>query len=193
VTGTPVCGKRKGNEKMKQSLKHTIVLTAMGRLVMVIGNILLTFIIISIIIELSELLMTARNDTQEMIEACNGIAIILYGYGVALELREPFLKHLKFYPALATPLRSWVDELCHKYGIFFILLGLSQEILVHLITIPNRAFNTAGDESYIFAICVFIQTLVCVLLARLSYLLARASRLAAPGETVVREEWCDAK
>lgn len=179
--------------KMKQSLKHTIVLTAMGRVVMVIGNLLLTFIIISIIVELSELLMTARNDSPEMIEMCNGIAMILYGYGVALELREPFLKHLNFYPALVTPLRSWIDELCHKYGIFFILLGLAQEILVHLIMIPNRAFNTAGEESYVFAACVIMQVLVCMMLARLSYLLARAARLAGAEDPAVGGECCNAE
>lgn len=178
---------------MKQSLKHTIVLTAMGRFVMVMGNILLLGILISVIYELTELLITARNDTQEMIEMCNGIAMILYGYGVALELRESFMKHIHLYPALATPLRSWIDELCHKYGIFFILLGLSQEILVHLIMIPNRVLNTAGDESYIFMICACIQTLVFVLLIRLSYLLSRAARLAAAENPEAQEEQYDAE
>ena len=165
-----------------RTLKHTVVLTAMGRVMMILGNIALTLIIFSIIIELSKLLMTARNDTREMIEMCSGIAMILYGYGVALELREPLLKHLNFYPDLSTPLRRWVDERSHKYGIFFVLIGLAQETLVHLIMIPDRVLNTTGNESYIFTICVFMQALVCVLLARLSYLLVRAPRLAAADE-----------
>jgi hypothetical protein len=176
---------------MKRSFKQKILLTALGRFVLVLTNILLATIIVSVIMELSELLMTSRNDTREMVEMCNGIAIILYGYGVALELRGPFMKHINLYPACITPLRAWIDDLCHKYGIFFILLGLLQEILVHLIMIPNRVLNTAGKELHIFTVCVLIQVFVSVLLVRLSYRLTRAVRLAArEGITIGNGEAC---
>ena len=104
-----------------------IVLTAMGRSVMVLTNSILLMIIASVILELIGLFMTPRNDMHEMMELCKGIAIILYGYGTFMEVRGPFMKHIKLYPLFATPFRGWIDELCHKYGIFFILLGLPRK------------------------------------------------------------------
>ncbi len=165
--------------KMKQSLRHTIVLASMGRSVMLLINLLLILIIVSVMIELIELFMTPRNDMREMMEMCKGIAIILYGYGTFLEVRGPFMKHVKLYPRFATPFRDWIDDLCHKYGIFLILLGLAQEVLVHLALIPNRLLNSVGEEMTVFAICVCIQVLVATLLIRLSYMLSRAKSLAA--------------
>jgi hypothetical protein len=111
-----------------------------------------------------------------MIEMCNGIAIILYGYGVALESREPLMRHLKLYPDLATPLQTGIDALCHKYGIFILLLALGQEVLVHLIAIPNRVLNTAGKESYIFSICITMMVFVFFLLIRLAVMVLLPAR-----------------
>ena len=164
---------------MKGSLKQKIMLAILNRHVLVLFNVILCAIIISIIMEFITLVMTPENDIKEMVEMCNGIAIILYGYGVALESRAPLMRHLKLYPDFATPLQTGVDELCHKYGIFILLLALAQEVLVHLVTIPDRVLNMAGKESYIFSICITMLVFVSFLLIRLTVMAVLPARLIA--------------
>ena len=163
---------------MKISLKKTLMLAMLNRHVLILFNLILLSIIFSIVVEFITLVITPENDIKEMVEMCNGIAIILYGYGVALELRVPFMKLIGVYPACATPLSRWIDRLCYKYGIFFILLGLVQEILVHIVLIPNIILNTEGKESHIFIVCAIMQVIVTVLLVIMSYRLAMATQLA---------------
>jgi hypothetical protein len=164
---------------MKRSFKQTIMLAMLDRHVLVLFNIILCAIIVSIVVEFITLVMTPENDIKEMVEMCNGIAIILYGYGVTLESRAPLMRYLKLYPDFATPLQAWVDELCHKYGIFILLLALAQEVLVHMVTIPDRVLNTAGKESYIFSICITMMVFVSFLLMRLTVMAMLPARLIA--------------
>jgi len=164
---------------VKGSLKQTIMLAMLNRHVLVLFNIILCAIIVSIVVEFITLVSSPENDIKGMVEMCNGIAIILYGYGVALESRAPLMRYLKLYPDFATPLQAWVDELCHKYGIFILLLALAQEVLVHLVTIPDRVFNTAGKESYIFSICITMLVFVSFFLIRLTVIAVLPARLIA--------------
>jgi uncharacterized Tic20 family protein len=164
---------------MKGSLKQTIMLAILNRHVLILFNVILCAIIVSIIVEFITLVMTPENDIKEMVEMCNGIAIILYGYGVALESRAPLMRYLKLYPDFATPLQTGVDELCNKYGIFILLLALAQEVLVHLVTIPDRVLNTAGKESYIFSICITMLVFVSFLLIRLTVIAVIPARFIA--------------
>ncbi len=161
---------------MKGSLKQTIMLAILNRHVFILFNVILCAIIFSIVVEFITLVITPENDIKEMVEMCNGIAIILYGYGVALEARAPLMRYLKLYPDFATPLQTAVDELCNKYGIFILLLALAQEVLVHLVTIPDRVFNTAGKESYIFSICVTMLVFVSFILIRLTVMAVLPAR-----------------
>jgi hypothetical protein len=168
---------------MKRSFKQTIMLAMLNRHVLVLFNIVLCAIIVSIVVEFITLVRSPENDIKDMVEMCNGIAIILYGYGVALESRAPLMRHLKLYPDFATPLQAWVDELCHKYGIFILLLALAQEVLVHVVTIPDRVLNTAGKESYIFSICITMMVFVSFLLIRLTVMAMLPARwIAAYGK-----------
>ena len=155
------------------------MLAMLNRHVLVLFNFILFAIIVSIVVEFITLVMTPENDIKEMVEMCNGIAIILYGYGVALESRAPLMRYLKLYPDFATPLQAWVDELCHKYGIYILLLDLAQEVLVHMVTIPDRVLNTAGKESYIFSICITMMVFVSFLLIRLTVMAMLPARLIA--------------
>jgi uncharacterized Tic20 family protein len=168
---------------MRGSWKKKLMMAVMNRYFLVLLNFLLAAIIASIVIELTILLRTPQNDSKEMIEMCNGIAIILYGYGVALESRGPLMNHLNLYPDYLTRYESEFDSLCHKYGIFFLLLALAQEILVHLITIPNRAINTEGKEGYIFSICFAILIIVAYLLMYFSVILVQTARTAKMRDT----------
>jgi hypothetical protein len=160
---------------MHVTWKQNILMAVMNRYFIVMINFILISIIISIIFELVSLIKTPENDTKEMVEMCNGIAIIMYGYGVAMELRRDLIKYLHLLPLFATQLQEKISALCHKYGIYFILLALGLEILVHVIIIPNRVINTEGKESYIFAICFFILLLLSILLIRLSVILVRVA------------------
>jgi hypothetical protein len=164
---------------MKGSVKQTIMLAMLNRHVLILFNLILLAIIFSIVVEFITLVMTPENDIKEMVEMCNGIAIILYGYGVALESREPLMRYLKLYPDFATPLQYEVDRLCHKFGLFILLLALAQEVLVHLVTIPARVLNTAGKESYIFSVCITMMVLVSFLLIRLTVMAVLPARYIA--------------
>jgi hypothetical protein len=164
---------------MKGSLKPIIMLAILNRYVLILFNFILCAIIVSIVMEFITLVRTPENDIKEMVKMCNGIAIILYGYGVALESRAPLMRYLKLYPDFATPLQTGVDELCHKYGIFILLLALAQEVLVHLVTIPTRVLNTAGKELYVFSICITILIFVSFLLLRLTVMALLPARLIA--------------
>ncbi|KAF0154910.1 MAG: hypothetical protein FD159_2389 [Syntrophaceae bacterium] len=164
---------------MKGSLKQTIILAILNRHVLILFNFILCAIIVSTVMAFITLVRTPENDIKEMVEMCNGIAIILYGYGVALESRAPLMRYLKLYPDFATPLQTGVDKLCHKYGIFILLLALAQEVLVHLVTIPERVLNKDGKELYIFFICITIMILVSFLLLRLTVMAALPARLIA--------------
>jgi hypothetical protein len=164
---------------MKGSLKPIIMLAIFNRHVLILFNFILCAIIVSIVMEFITLVRTPENDIKEMVKMCNGIAIILYGYGVALESRAPLMRYLKLYPDFATPLQTGVDELCHKYGIFILLLALAQEVLVHLVTIPTRVLNTAGKELYVFSICITILIFVSFLLLRLTVMALLPARLIA--------------
>jgi len=152
------------------------MLAILNRRLLVLFNLILCAIIFSIVMEFITLVMTPENDIKEMVDICNGIAIILYGYGVSLESRASIMKYLKLYPDFANPLQTGVDELCHKYGIFILLLALAQEVLVHIFTIPDRILHTAGKESYIFSICITMMVLVSFLLIRLTVMAVLPAR-----------------
>jgi hypothetical protein len=169
---------------MKRSFKSFIMTAVLNRYIIVVINLLLIFIIFSIVITLVRLLKTPENDIKEMVELCNGIAIILYGYGVSMEFRRQLMTYLGIYPACDSPLQKAVDTMCQKYGIFFLLLGLFLEILVHLVTIPNAALNTEGKESYVFTICLFILVFVFWLQLYFTYKLIRTSGRTATCEDV---------
>ena len=122
--------------------------------------------------------MTPENDTEEMIEMCNGIAIIMYGYGVAMELRGgDLMKYLHLLPLYATQLQEKIAALCHKYGIYFILLALGLEILVHVIIIPNRVLNTERQGMVYIRHLFYYSAPLSILLIRLSVILVRVARI----------------
>ncbi len=154
---------------MKGSLRQKIMLIITHRYVLVMINILLLSIVIAIIIEMFDLFRTPENDINEMMDMCDGIAMMLYGYGVTLKVRDELMKYSRLYPEFETRLQTRTDALCRKYGIYFPLLGLVQEILVRLMIIPSRVLNTHGKELYIFSICLFVQIIVSVLILKSSY------------------------
>jgi hypothetical protein len=161
---------------MRGTLKQRILLTLMNRYVLVFVNLVLSCIILTIIIDVSSMMLTPENDTEEMVHICNGIAVILYGFGVAIEFRSSLMKIFNLYPAFASPLQEETDRICNTYGIYFLLLGLVQEILVHLVVMPHRIFHLAGREGYVFTICVIIQSTVIILMMIQTFKLLRIGR-----------------
>jgi hypothetical protein len=175
---------------MKTTLKQKILMAALNRYFLLLYNVILTVIIISVIIHLIQMMITPENDIREMLKTCNNVAIIFYGYGVAMESRGPLMKFFKLYPEFASPLQSGVDFLCHKFGIYILLLGLAEEILAHLITIPNRIFDTEGREGYIFWICFIILLIVILLLIIFTFNVLRTAHVQSIGgeQAVTPEE-----
>ena len=169
---------------MKTSCKGYIARIVLNRYFLIVVNFILIFIIVSSIIELTKLLLTPENDIKEMLKICTGVAIILYGYGVSMETRRPLMTHLKIYPQNDSQLQQLADSLCHKYGIFTLLLGLVMEILTRLIIIPNKVLNTEGKELYIFAVCLTILIFVLWLQLLFSYKLIRLVGTAAKQKEV---------
>lgn len=163
---------------MQGTLAQRMLLLLFNRYILIFINLILTGIILSIISEVTELVLTPENDVDEMVHMCNGIAIILYGYGVAIEFRSSLMKNFRLYPAFANPLQEMTDKLCHTFGIYFLLLGLVQEILVHIVIMRSRVLDIIANEKYIFAICVVMQAIVTVLIFMLTFFLLTLSRRA---------------
>jgi len=148
-----------------------------NRSVPVVVNLLLLFIGLSILREMVHLLATPADDSSELVSMDGAIAIMLYGYGVSLELRPTFMKTFAFYPEHHGPLQDAVDQICRRYGILLVLDGLFLEILVQLIEIPSRIINTHPAESVLIAVGVAAVALTVLLLVRFCLRLVQA----APG------------
>ena len=134
-----------------------------NRYVLIAINFLLLFISLSVIREMLHLRGNESNDSAELESMASGIAMMLYGYGVSLELRRATLTILGI--ALpASQIEDAVNHTCRKYGIGFVLLGLSLEVLVQLINIPSRILTIEPAEGALCAVGVFVLTVTSVLL-----------------------------
>ena len=93
---------------------------------------------------------------HEAVELWEGFGTILLGYGVILEERSTLKNILKIKIDHDDP----VEELCHDFGVYFVIFGVLIEIFAWLVKIPNEVLDTYQVELVLInvsAIVAFIS------------------------------------
>ena len=110
--------------------------------------------------------MGILRDFNEAVDTESTIAIILIGWGVALEerfvLREVF-------GMVGRPDERWqkgIDGACHRTGVGVLILGLFAEICAELTHLPNRIIDTGGSEHPLLAVGAVLLAVSGLILVR---------------------------
>ncbi|MFI5030940.1 MAG: hypothetical protein ACHQPH_09600 [Reyranellales bacterium] len=108
-----------------------------------------------------------RRDFNEAVDTESTIAILLIGWGVALEERH-MLREM--FGMVGRPDERWqkgIDGACHRTGVAVLILGLFAEICAELLHLPNRIIDTGGSEHPLLAVGLVLLTLAGLVLVRL--------------------------
>jgi hypothetical protein len=95
-------------------------------------------------------------DTHEPVTIASTIALIMIGWGVALEERAVIRKRLGVTGRADEAWQVHIDEMCHEYGVAQLVLGLFAEIAVAMISLPDRIVNTVGYEYSLLTIAIVL-------------------------------------
>lgn len=152
--------------RTETKLGKLIPLTLMERHAICIFNVLLILLSISALKDMFPLLFNAVNNVAELEDMSESMGVILIGYGVAVEERHSFMQIFRLYPDHASKLQDRVDEVCHAYGLFYLLLGLFMEICVACVKMPKTVINMSNMEYVIFSISALFLTWNSILLVR---------------------------
>lgn len=105
-------------------------------------------------------------DTHEPVTIASTIALIMIGWGVALEERSVIRKRLGVTGRADEAWQVHVDEMCHEYGVAQLVLGLFAEIAVAMISLPDRIVNTVGYEYSLLTVSIVLITIGSLIQAR---------------------------
>lgn len=108
-----------------------------------------------------------HRDFNEAVDTVSTIAIILIGWGVALEERHVLREVFRM---SGRPDERWqhgIDEACRRAGVGVLILGLFAEICAELIHLPNRIVETGGSEHALLAVGTFFLAVAGLILMRL--------------------------
>lgn len=97
-----------------------------------------------------------HSDTHEPVTIASTIALIMIGWGVALEERAVIRKRLGVTGGADEERQVQIDEMCHEYGVAQLVLGLFAEIAVAMISLPDRIVNTVGYEHTLLTVSVIL-------------------------------------
>lgn len=147
-------------------LGKLIPLILMERHGICIFNVLLILLSLSALQDMFPLIFNAVNNVAELEEMSESMGVILIGYGVAVEERHSFMSIFRLYPEHASKTQDRVDDVCHAYGLFYLLLGLFMEICVACVKMPKTVINTSNMEYVIFSVSAFFLTWSSILLVR---------------------------
>jgi hypothetical protein len=107
------------------------------------------------------------HEIREAVELWEGFGTIILGMGVALEERDG-LKKIAGYHDHAP---SFVDHVCHDYGVLFAVLGVIIEAFAWLVKIPNEVLNTEGIEFILLQVAAVVSVIAVILQIRFQYYL----------------------
>lgn len=108
----------------------------------------------------------ARHDWQEPVSIVTTIAVIMIGWGVALEERRVVRDMLGITGRADEARQDAIDLLCHKVGFGVLVLGLFADICVEMISLPDRIINVSGIEYELIGTSVVLIVVGAVVLAR---------------------------
>lgn len=97
-----------------------------------------------------------HTDTHEPVTIASTIALIMIGWGVALEERAVIRKRFGVSGGPDEQRQVRIDEMCHEYGVAQLVLGLFAEIAVAMISLPDRIVNTIGYEHALLTVSVIL-------------------------------------
>ncbi len=84
--------------------------------------------------------LNPENHFDEAVELWEGFGTILMGFGVILEERVS-LQHMVGFQG-----KDSIEEVCHDFGVIFVVLGVVIEVFAWLVKIPNSVFDTYEIE-----------------------------------------------
>ena len=102
---------------------------------------------------------------HEAVELWEGFGTILLGFGVILEERTTLREIL----GIKVDHHSRVEELCHDYGVFFVILGVLIETFAWLIKIPNVVLDTYEVEFSLLNLAAIGAVIAAILQFRFFY------------------------
>jgi hypothetical protein len=122
-----------------------------------------------LVLSVADLIESIRihRDFNEAVDTVSTIAIVLIGWGVALEERH-VLRGV--FGMEGRPDERWqhgIDEACHRAGVGVLILGLFAEVCSEMIHLPNRIIDTGGREHPLLAVGTVLLSLGGLILARL--------------------------
>lgn len=108
-----------------------------------------------------------HRDFNEAVDTVSTIAIVMIGWGVALEERHVLRE---MFSMVGRPDERWqhgIDEACRRAGVGVLILGLFSEICAEMIHLPDRIINTVGSEHPLLAVGIALLSLAGLVLVRL--------------------------
>jgi hypothetical protein len=108
-----------------------------------------------------------HRDFNEAVDTVSTIAIVMIGWGVALEERHVLREVFRM---VGRPDERWqhgIDKACYRAGVGVLILGLFAEVCAEMIHLPNRIIDTAGSEHPLLAIGIGLLSLAGLVLVRL--------------------------
>jgi len=130
-----------------------------------------------------------HRDFNEAVDTVSTIAIMMIGWGVALEERHVLREVFGLIGRADEAWQSALDALCHRAGVGVLTLGLFAEICAEMVHLPDRIINTDGREHELLAAGTVLLSLCGIVLVRHIYKLAgslwlpRESPGASPGQS----------
>lgn len=104
--------------------------------------------------------LLAGRDVEHIVDALEGLAIILIGWGVATEERKS-LREMAHLVGQGDEVRQdAIDHLCHSNGIVLLIFGLFAEIGVESVRLPNDIMPTS--DALDPAICWVTSGLIAI-------------------------------
>jgi len=101
----------------------------------------------AVLVELFRQLHAGRPVFHELERIIESMAVLSVAFGVALESREDIMEILGLYPRFDCETERRIDQVCHDFGIGFLLFGLFMEIPNVAVKAPDTIFPTAGIEA----------------------------------------------
>ncbi len=133
-------------------------------------NVLLLFPMVLSILDVTGS-VARHTDTHEPVTITSTVALMMIGWGVALEERLAIRKVFGAYGRADEARQAVVDEQCHAYGVAQLVLGLFAEIAVAMIALPDRIINTKGLEHPLLAVSLVLIAVASLIQLRHTFVL----------------------
>jgi hypothetical protein len=128
----------------------------------------------------SPMLLNAVDNIADLENVSESLGVILIAYGVAIEERHSLMPIFKLYPKYHTEKQDYIDDVCHAYGLFYLLLGLFMEMCVACVKMPNSIIDTDHIEYLLFGTSAVFIVWNTILMFRHCYLLFHAPERYTP-------------